>query len=430
MEKTPILAIMYDFDHTLSPRDMQEYGFIPDLGMEADVFWNKCQKAMKRNQMDQILAYMYMMLEEAKGKLIVNRSMLRALGKDVQLFDGVSDWFARVNEYARSRGLQPEHYIISSGLKEIIEGTPIAEEFKEIYAASFCYDEHGVACWPAMAVNYTSKTQFLFRVNKGVLDVTEHRALNEFMPEEKRRVPFSNMIYFGDGDTDVPCMKIVGMFGGQSIAVYNPSDERKKAAALKRGRIKEGRAVHTDLLVDGKDRFDGRVRKLLAVQHGQRHGDGNAVVAAERRAVRRDIVALDAQVERVLCEVDGAFRRFFRDHIKVALHNDGGRSLIACRGGLFDDDVVERVLIHPQAAFLGKSDAVVADGLCVARAVRDAGQILEEMKDRFRFQSFQYTGHDDRSFPFISLIWLFRQLFQGCGTGTSCGIYDCQQEDC
>ena len=109
MEKTPILAIMYDFDHTLSPRDMQEYGFIPDLGMEADVFWNKCLKAMKRNQMDQILAYMYMMLEEAKGKLIVNRSMLRALGKDVQLFDGVSDWFARVNEYARSRGLQPEH---------------------------------------------------------------------------------------------------------------------------------------------------------------------------------------------------------------------------------------------------------------------------------------------------------------------------------
>ena len=155
MEKTPILAIMYDFDHTLSPRDMQEYGFIPDLGMEADVFWNKCLKAMKRNQMDQILAYMYMMLEEAKGKLIVNRNMLRALGKDVQLFDGVSDWFARVNEYARSRGLQPEHYIISSGLKEIIEGTPIAEEFKEIYAASFCYDEHGVACWPAMAVNYT-----------------------------------------------------------------------------------------------------------------------------------------------------------------------------------------------------------------------------------------------------------------------------------
>ena len=224
MEKTPILAIMYDFDHTLSPRDMQEYGFIPDLGMEADAFWHKCVTAMKQNQMDQILAYMYMMLEEAKGKLIVNRSMLRALGKDVQLFDGVSDWFARVNEYARSRGLQPEHYIISSGLKEIIEGTPIAKEFKEIYAASFCYDEHGVACWPAMAVNYTSKTQFLFRVNKGVLDVTEHRALNEFMPEEKRRVPFSNMIYVGDGLTDVPSMKLTKLNGGHSIAVWQENE--------------------------------------------------------------------------------------------------------------------------------------------------------------------------------------------------------------
>jgi len=224
MEKRPILAIMYDFDHTLSPRDMQEYGFIPDLGMEADAFWHKCVTAMKQNQMDQILAYMYMMLEEAKGKLIVNRSMLRALGKDVQLFDGVSDWFARVNEYARSRGLQPEHYIISSGLKEIIEGTPIAKEFKEIYAASFCYDEHGVACWPAMAVNYTSKTQFLFRVNKGVLDVTEHRALNEFMPEEKRRVPFSNMIYIGDGLTDVPSMKLTKLNGGHSIAVWQENE--------------------------------------------------------------------------------------------------------------------------------------------------------------------------------------------------------------
>ena len=224
MEKRPILAIMYDFDHTLSPRDMQEYGFIPDLGMEADAFWHKCVTAMKQNQMDQILAYMYMMLEEAKGKLIVNRSMLRALGKDVQLFDGVSDWFARVNDYAESKGLVPEHYIISSGLKEIIEGTPIAKEFKEIYAASFCYDEHGVACWPAMAVNYTSKTQFLFRVNKGVLDVTEHRALNEFMPEEKRRVPFSNMIYVGDGLTDVPSMKLTKLNGGHSIAVWQENE--------------------------------------------------------------------------------------------------------------------------------------------------------------------------------------------------------------
>ena len=237
MEKTPILAIMYDFDHTLSPRDMQEYGFIPDLGMEADVFWNKCLKAMKRNQMDQILAYMYMMLEEAKGKLIVNRNMLRALGKDVQLFDGVSDWFARVNEYARSRGLQPEHYIISSGLKEIIEGTPIAKEFKEIYAASFCYDEHGVACWPAMAVNYTSKTQFLFRIEKDILDVNSME-VNRHYGEGEVRVPFRNIVYMGDSRTDIPCMKLVNSMGGHSIGIYENGQKEQVYDLVKDQRIR------------------------------------------------------------------------------------------------------------------------------------------------------------------------------------------------
>lgn len=236
MERQPILAIMYDFDRTLSPRDMQEYGFIPDLGMEPEVFWGKCTRAMKENQMDQILAYMYMMLKEARGKLLVNRQMLRALGRDVKLFSGVDTWFSRVNGYALQKGLTAEHYIISSGLKEIIEGTPIAKEFKEIYAASFCYDADGLACWPAMAVNYTSKTQFLFRVNKGVLDVTEHRALNGFMQDEKRRVPFSNMIYIGDGFTDVPCMKLTKLNGGHSIAVYEENREEVDQMLLQ-GRV-------------------------------------------------------------------------------------------------------------------------------------------------------------------------------------------------
>ncbi len=223
MNEKPILAIMYDFDRTLSPRDMQEYGFIPELGMAPEEFWGKCVDAMKKYQMDQILAYMYVMVEEAKGRIVINKQTLRELGKDVQLFEGVKTWFTRVNDYAQKRGLTPEHYIISSGLKEIIEGTPIAHEFKEIYAASFCYAADGMPCWPAMAVNYTSKTQFLFRVNKGVLDVTEHRQLNEFMPEEKRRVPFSNMIYVGDGLTDVPCMKLTKLNGGHSIAVWQDS---------------------------------------------------------------------------------------------------------------------------------------------------------------------------------------------------------------
>jgi 2-hydroxy-3-keto-5-methylthiopentenyl-1-phosphate phosphatase len=199
---------------------MQEYAFIPGIGMEPEVFWAKCNQLIHEKNMDQILAYMYVMLTEARGKMLLNRNEFKKLGKSVKLFDGVNTWFKRVNSYGEKLGVNIEHYIISSGLKEIIEGTPIASEFKKIYAAEFCYDDSNVPVWPAMAVNYTSKTQFLFRINKGVLDVTEHTSLNEFTPENKRRVPFRNMIYIGDGLTDVPCMKLVKVNGGHSIAVY------------------------------------------------------------------------------------------------------------------------------------------------------------------------------------------------------------------
>lgn len=237
MCEMPIFALMYDFDHTLSPKDMQEYAFIPGIGMTPKEFWTECNDMAKRNRMDQILAYMYVMRKEARGKLLITRETLRELGRDVKLFDGVDSWFNRVNAYAAKLGMQAEHYIISSGLKEIIEGTSIAGEFKEIYAAEFCYDEDNVPCWPAMAVNYTSKTQFLFRINKGVLDVTEDNELNEYMPEQKRRVPFRNMIYMGDGLTDVPCMKLVRVNGGHSIAVYHDEKRDVVNPMLLQGRV-------------------------------------------------------------------------------------------------------------------------------------------------------------------------------------------------
>ena len=162
--------------------------------------------------------------------------MFNKLGKSVKLFDGVSTWFKRVNTYAEKQGLDIEHYILSSGLKEIIEGTTIAKYFTKIYAAEYCYNEKQVPIWPAMAVNYTSKTQFLYRINKGVLDVNEHDGLNEYTPENKRRIPFKNMIYIGDGLTDVPCMKLCKVGGGHSIAVYQ--DKRTIADdMLKQGRV-------------------------------------------------------------------------------------------------------------------------------------------------------------------------------------------------
>ena len=226
MEKMPILALMYDFDHTLSPRDMQEYAFIPELNMDSDDFWALCRSAGNRYRMDPILAYMYVMLQEAKKRgMTLTRDTFTQQGAHVELFDGLDTWFQRVNNYGASLGFKVEHYVLSSGQKEIIEGTPIANQFKMIYAAEFVYDDHtGEPVWPAMAVNYTNKTQFIYRINKGVLDVTEHRALNEFMPEEKRRVPFSNMIYVGDGLTDVPSMKLTKLNGGHSIAVWQENE--------------------------------------------------------------------------------------------------------------------------------------------------------------------------------------------------------------
>lgn len=236
METKPVAAILYDFDKTLSTKDMQEYAFIPGIGMTAEKFWEKCNLLTKEHNMDQILSYMYVMLTEARGKRLLNRSEFTKLGETVELFPGVVSWFDRVNAYAETLGLCLEHYIISSGLKEIIEGTPIAKQFKGIYAAEFFYDEQNVPVWPAMAVNYTSKTQFLFRINKGVLDVTDHKELNKYTPENKRRIPFKNMIYIGDGFTDVPCMKLVKVNGGHSVAVY--SDKKQTACDIMRqGRV-------------------------------------------------------------------------------------------------------------------------------------------------------------------------------------------------
>lgn len=249
MNKKPIVAIMYDFDKTLSPKDMQEYGFISGLGMDSEEFWEKSRSNMVNHNMDQILAYMLTILQEAEGRMPLTRDVFNELGRDVKLFSGLETWFDRVNQYGKKLEVDVEHYIISSGLKEIIEGTEIAHKFKEIYAAEYCYNEKNIPMWPAMAVNYTSKTQFLFRINKGVLDVTEHKGLNESTPEDKKRVPFRNMIYIGDGLTDVPCMKLVKNNGGHSIAVYHK--ERNTADDL----IAQGRvdfAVKADYSEDSE----------------------------------------------------------------------------------------------------------------------------------------------------------------------------------
>lgn len=227
--KETVLAMCYDFDKTLSPTDMQAQGYIQSVGYDVAEFWKKTNDLAAGNEMDGNLAYMYVMMDEARGKLVFNRKSLEEYGSRVQLFPGVSEWFGRINEYGGEKGITVEHYIISSGLKEMIDGTEIAKKgaFKKIYASSFYYDERGVAVWPAQVINYTNKTQFLFRIEKGVLDVNDN-GVNEYFAPENLRVPFRNMVYIGDSDTDIPCMKLVNVNGGHSIGVYNPETMNKE----------------------------------------------------------------------------------------------------------------------------------------------------------------------------------------------------------
>lgn len=233
------VAICYDFDGTLSPGNMQEYDFMHKIGVNSQTFWRRSRALMEETNADGVLAYMRLMIEESvKKNLPFTRQDFKDYGKNLPLYNGVDTWFDRINDYGKKNGIKIEHYIISSGLREMILGHPIAKKFKHIYASSFMYDEKGNAVWPAMALNYTTKTQYLFRINKGCLGINDPE-INAFVPDEKRHIPLSCMIYVGDGITDVPCMRLVKKEHGHSIAVYNNENLESKKAA--RRLFKEGR---------------------------------------------------------------------------------------------------------------------------------------------------------------------------------------------
>ena len=234
MRKTPIVALIYDFDGTLSPGNMQEFGFIQAIGKKPQEFWQESDDIAVGQDASNILSYMKLMFDEAKKAGIkLRREDFKRFGASVELFNGVKEWFQIINQYGKSKGVKIEHYINSSGLAEMIEGTEIAHEFKRIFACSFLYNKEGEAEWPGVAVDYTAKTQFIFKINKGILSIRDNKKVNESQEEVNKRIPFPHMIYFGDGETDVPCMKIVKMFGGNSIAVYNPEIKKKVNVAKK-----------------------------------------------------------------------------------------------------------------------------------------------------------------------------------------------------
>lgn len=240
-ETKPVLAICYDFDKTLSPDDMQAQGYIQEVGYDVDDFWAESNQLAEKNNMDSNLAYMYKMVEKAQGKFVFNKKTLADYGSRVRLFPGVEDWFERINKYGEEYGVIVEHYIISCGLKEMIDGTSLAQKgvFEKIYASSFYFDENGVALWPAQVINYTNKTQFLFRISKGILNVND-QGVNDSFDSDEIRVPFRNIVYIGDSDTDVPCMTLINSYGGHSIGVYDgdSNDKTKVHKMIREDRIK------------------------------------------------------------------------------------------------------------------------------------------------------------------------------------------------
>ena len=236
MTKKTVVAICYDFDKTLAVNDMQSFAFIPNLGLTEEEFWNKCELFSKTHGTDSTLSYLKVMIDEAKSRGIkLTKEYLNQCGKAMKFFEGVTTWFKRMNEFASEHNIALEHYSISSGNKEILEGSSIYDEFKQVYGCEFLYDEEGVAYWPKTIVNYTLKTQYLFRICKGTIDLTNDEQVNQRI--EKKHVEFRNIIYIGDGVTDIPCMTLVKEKGGTAISVYPKGKKEKSLQLLQDNRV-------------------------------------------------------------------------------------------------------------------------------------------------------------------------------------------------
>jgi 2-hydroxy-3-keto-5-methylthiopentenyl-1-phosphate phosphatase len=222
------IAIVYDFDGTLTPQPMQEYTVLPELGISADDFWREVDEEVARTSGDSILTYMRLLVEKIDAnKMHLSRDALRDLARRIKYYVGVESWFDRVNEYVAEKSgdeVKIRHYIISAGLDEILQGVSIRDRFERIYASQYYFNHHEIACFPTVVINDTSKTQYLFRINKGREGAAE--SINEYMPEEERPIPFTSMLYIGDGLTDVPCMTVVKNYGGFAIAVHKPREEK------------------------------------------------------------------------------------------------------------------------------------------------------------------------------------------------------------
>lgn len=222
------VAIIYDFDGTLARGNLQEKSFIPAIGMKRQEFWDLVKSKTREYDADETLIYMNLMIEKAIERGVsINRADFIEHGRGAEFFDGINDgsWFERINKFSVKNDVNMEHYIISSGIEDMIRGSGIEDRFKTIFSSKFHY-ENDVARYPIVAINYTTKTQYLFRINKGIPNNWDNKKINSYTPESRRNIPFKNMIFIGDGDTDIPTMKMLTYKGGHSIAVYDPKKDR------------------------------------------------------------------------------------------------------------------------------------------------------------------------------------------------------------
>lgn len=236
--KQNTIALVYDFDGTLSPQPMQEYTVLPEIGVSPQAFWDECQREAKKYNADAMLTYMRLLTEKIEAKQThLNKKKLRDLAKGIRYFPGVETWFDRINRHVRATSagkIKIKHYIISAGLKEILEGVKIRQHFERMYASEYYFDHHDAARFPTVVINDTSKTQYIFRINKGIEDINQ--SINDYMPESERPIPFENMLYIGDGLTDVPCMTVTKNNGGFAVAVHKPHNPQSLAVCRKLAR--------------------------------------------------------------------------------------------------------------------------------------------------------------------------------------------------
>jgi hypothetical protein len=220
------IAIVYDYDQTLSPSYMQDETVFPAFGINSESFWRRCSELVRDNGYDNELAYMKVLLDTLGMDRPTNAD-LKSLGQKLNFYKGIPEMFEQfrnglLTEEQLSYGISVEHYVISSGLKVLIDGSRLQPYVRAIFGCEFDVDEQDRITFPKRVISHTQKTQYLFRINKGLLDVTQD--VNDHMDAAIRPIPFPNMIYLGDGPTDVPCFTVMKKNGGEAIAVYNPDD--------------------------------------------------------------------------------------------------------------------------------------------------------------------------------------------------------------